>query len=99
MSRVLWVGRIDDPEQLERLFAESGLQLVPMADTNAAVAAARGTSVPVAFVHLDDPGGPETIGRLTEARPDLQVIGVTERPVPPHIVLALQAGVQDLVNV
>lgn len=98
MSRVLWVGRIDDPDQLERLFAESGLQLVPVPDSTAAVSAAQSVTVPVAFVHLDDPGGAQTIARLAEVRPDLRVIGVTERPVPPHIVLALQAGVQDLVN-
>lgn len=98
MTKLLWLGRVEDPASTSKHLEAAGFEVVWQPELAGALVALEESRAAVVFISLDELGAPELSQHIQDARPDIQLVGVTARPVPPHMTLALQAGVRDIIN-
>jgi len=97
-ARILWVGELEQVDPLRQALQLAGYMLVTVDSIDGAQAAMRQGSFAVVLISLELAGAASAIAFFKDHHPRTQMVAVTHRAVPPHVTLAIQAGIDDMAS-
>jgi DNA-binding NtrC family response regulator len=92
MEQVFWVGPRAAPPQLGDLLKQHDTRLLWFENADGAEEALKTVEASVVVVTADWPDASKTVGRMSTARPDLQILLATGFGLPRAVVLSLWGG-------
>ena len=98
MNSIVWLGSQEDARALGPVLSALGLELVSVADLDAALRALAERNAGVLVVASDWRELEAAVARVGRARPVVQVLVATRLGVPEHVSTALDDGVSGIVD-
>jgi DNA-binding response OmpR family regulator len=98
MEKALWIGPRHTAKDFKPVAAAAGLDLVEFDSVDTALSVMAGIPIPVAIVAADWGDASPVIKKLTQTFPTLVVFAATKLGVPMQIVLAMNSGAVNMLD-